>query len=547
MDGEREILPAPARPPDSLPAALTAATARLVSEPSDEAVGQVLVEEAARLVGAPDVRLALLNGEAAWWVLGHAIGPAAGRQGERQPLPAGILGYIIQSGQLLEVADLARHPLASAEHGGPACGSVIGVPLRLRGELLGAIMAARPTSTTAFGTDELSALQVLADVAAARLGAEPRGQNLRARAQDLAGLNPVWRPPPELAGDFVIVTTGRDQPFLDLDEAACRILGYPRDALLQCSMPDIIPLPPGGEKVDTLAGVRDQMVRGIPISFDTIARRRDGSLFPIRLMIQRVTDATPPIYRCIFSDLSHEKNAQLQAIQKEKQRLLQEIGSSLAHEMNSPLAVILGNLEMILEEFRDDDLQTMLRPVHNAAERISSAVHELQRFAKPILARGWASVDISELAGDAIEKTRGLWDATSGYKGPPIEVRLQASPVARVRGNPIELTAAIRELIANAVQALPNGGVITISTAQVDEGVLLSVSDSGVGMRDATLQRCLDPFFTTRRPLATGLGLSRVHHTVLQHQGQLRITSGEGTGTQVTIVLPFTLQEDADA
>src|SRR5581483_3322710 len=484
MGAERDVPPHPASPDSHLPTSLSTATSRLASEPDDDAVERILVEQAAAVVGAPDVRLARVNGEPGWWVLGQAVGPAAGRLGERQRISTGILGQILQSRESLQIADFARHPLASTEPDLPANGSVIGVPLRLRGEVLGAIMAARPGSAPALAASDLIALQILADVAAARLGAETRGQNLRARAQELARLNPAWRPPPELAGDFVIVTTGRVHPFLDLDEAACRILGYSREVLLKCAMPDIIPLPPGGEKVDTLAGVRDQMLQGIPISFDTIARRRDGSLFPIRLMIQRVTDATPPVYRCIFSDLSHEQNSQLQAIQKEKQRLLQEIGSSLAHEMNSPLAVILGNLEMVLEEYRNDDLQALLRPVRDAAQRISMGVHELQRFAAPTLARGWTSVDISALAADVIEKTRSLWDAAAGYAGPTIEVHLQASPVARVRGNPIDLAAAIRELIANAVQALPKGGAVVIHTVQVDEGVLLRVSDNGVGMRE---------------------------------------------------------------
>jgi PAS domain S-box-containing protein len=375
----------------------------------------------------------------------------------------------------------------------------------------------------------------------------PTTEWLRARAHELAVMNPLWRPAPAEAGDFVTVAPGRDQPFLDADEAACRVLGYPRAVLLQHSVRDLIPLPPGADRVDTLASVRDHLLRGIPITYETIVRRRDGSLLPVRMTMQRMLHVEGVVYRGIFLDLSREREAQVRAVQMEKQRLLQEIGASLAHELNSPLSVILGNLEMVLEEHQDPELADLLRPVQGAALRIAASVQGLHQFARPTASSGWTTVDLSQLAALATEATRPLWDTGPRARGRGIKLRLETPPVAPVRGNPVELQAAVQELVANAVQALPDGGSIVVQTGQDDREVFLRVSDTGVGMNDDVRQRCLDPFFTTRRPMGSGLGLNRVFHSVLQHRGHLQIESTEGRGTRVTIAVPRSPATDEGA
>jgi PAS domain S-box-containing protein len=525
--------------PKHLSATLSMATSRLVNEPDDAQVGRLLVEQAAQLLDASDVRLGLLDPDPEWWVLRQAVGPATEHIGERYSCNTGLLGRVMQMGASFHSDRFRAHPLAASEADAAVLGSLVAVLLRYKGELLGALSASRAPGAPPLTPGDGAALQVLADLGAARLGAIPSVRNLRARAQDLASLDPVWRPPPHQAGDFVIITASRDRPCLDVDDAACRILGYPRERLLQRAISDMIPLPPGSENVDTLAAVREQMIQGIAITYDTIVRRRDGAIIPVRMTIQRVMSIQDRvIFRVTFSDLSREMDAQLHTLEREKQRLLQEIGSAIAHEVNTPLAVVLGNLEMMLEEYTDPDAQMLLRPAHDGAVRISAAVQKLQRFAKLILPSTWAAVDLSRLAEEVVEKSRPIWDTAPRAEGRPIELAVQTVPVPVVRGNPKELLDAVSELLSNAVQAMPHGGAIVVSTSEQDGHALLTVSDTGVGMNDEIRQRCIEPFFTTRRPAATGLGLNRVYHTVMQHRGRLAIESAEGAGTSVTINLP---------
>lgn len=517
---------------------LSGATTRLVNALGDDTVARCLVEEAAALLGADDVRLGLLEADGTTWILQEAIGPAAAYRRSRYERDVGIIGQVISHDEPHQRTVEPAPLLATPDGTEVGIGHVVAVPLRLKGELVGALLAHRPLEAPAFDAAERAALQVLANLAAARVGAATSFKNLRARAQDLAVLDPAWRPRPEEAGDFVIITHGRDTPFLDVDEAACRILGYPRESLLQRSMRDIFPMRPGSEHVDTLAAVRDQLLRGLPVTYDSTVRRRDGGLLPIRMTIQRVPGFEPPVYRTTFADLSHEKDAQARTLEQEKQRLLQEVGSAIAHELNTPLAVILGNIEIAREEFPEAALQDLLRPVQEAAERISSTVKRLQQFAKLIVPSGWASVDLSQLVGQVVEQTRPIWEAGPQATGQTIALELHVVPVPLVRAHAIELQEAVRELISNAVLAQPEGGTITISTGADDRWVWVSVRDTGVGMTDEVRQRCIDPFFTTRRPAAMGLGLNRVYHTVLQHRGRLQIESRPGAGTCVTISLP---------
>lgn len=515
-------------------ARLLAAATRLAGEVDEARVPRLVVEEAARLVGARGVMLALLDYEPEWLVIREALGTAARAAGRRRASRAGVLGQVLQTGASLRCptdGQVRRTP-----PGTPALGALLVVPLRFKGEVLGALQATRPPAAGPFNAREEQALQLLADLAAARMGASDQAAALRARAQELAVLDPAWRPPLDQAGDFVLVVKNRRQ-VIDADEAACRILDYPRELLLQCTLADLVPLPPWADRVDNLGGIRAQMMRE-SVTFDTLVRRRDGTLLPVRLELRVFPQPDGFVSRGVLRDLSREKRAQAQAIQSEKMRLLEEIGAGLAHELNTPLAVVLGNLEMALAELADPDLRALLLPARGAAERIALTVRQVHRFAQPIVPSAWSALDLSRLAWEVVQETRPLWEAAPTAEGRTIRLELDAPPVSPIWGDAAELREALRELIANAVQALPHGGTIRVATTETASEVQVSVSDDGVGMSAEVRQFCMEPFYTTRRPHGTGLGLNRVYHTALRHRGHVQIDSAEGEGTRVTIGLP---------
>ena len=515
--------------------AVATVTAQIGSQPYTADIGALVVEKAAEILAADDARLVLLDTDPRWLVVHHAVGAAAPHIGARQPSTAGLLGQVVQRGEALLAAEVGESACGGDTPDLAGAGSILAVPIRIPGgTVLGAVAVARARGRTPFTDADQLAAQVLADLAAARLGAVHESAALRARAQDLAVLDPAWRPPVAQAGDFVTVT--RRGQIIDADEAACRILGYARQDLLKLRLVDLIPLPPGVDESQALIPLRERVFQGAPVNFDASLRRRDGRLIPVRVHLQALPLTEGPVVRGVVRDLSMDRQADAQAVRVEKMRLLSEIGSGVAHHLNSPLAIVLGNAEMLLEEAAESEQRLLLEPIRDAAHRIADAVREIHRFARPPLAGAWTSVDLSQLAGEAVEAAR---ESHRPEPDRPIRFAVETQPVPNVYGTPSELREAIGELLANAVQALPKGGTIGVRTAQVDDWVVVSVTDDGVGMSDEVRQRCTDPFFTTRRPTSNGLGLTRVYDTVIRHGGHTALESAEGQGTCVTISLPI--------
>lgn len=514
--------------------AVAAASVRIVSEPYTPDIGAIIVAQAAQTLTATDARFLLLDTDPRWLVLHHAVGVAAPRVGARQPSAEGVLGQVIQSGETFRAAAVPEHVWGGDATDPAPAGSVLAVPIRMSGGVvLGAVLVARAGGQPPFTAADQMALQVLGDLAVARLSAAHDNAALRARGQELAVLDPAWRPPPEQAGDFVMVT--RRGQVIDVDEAACRILGYSRQDMLQRSLVDLIPIPPGVDESQALIPLRERVFQGAPVTFDASLRRRDGGLLPVRVHLQSLALPGGPVVRGVVRDLSMDKHTDTESVRAEKMRLLSEIGSGLAHHLNSPLAVVLGNAEMLLEEVAQPEQRALLEPIRDAARRIAAAVQDIHHFARPALAGAWTIVDVNQLAVEVVEAARA---ARRQEPDPPIRMAVETRPVPRIYASPSELREALGELLANAIQALLQGGTIVVRTAQAADRVVVTVTDNGVGMSDEVRQRCTDPFFTTRRPMSNGLGLTRVYDSAIRHGGQVHVESMEGQGTRVTLSLP---------
>jgi PAS domain S-box-containing protein len=528
-----ESLPSPPAAPDAsaLALALTAVSARLAAEPDDAAVGALLVAEVLHLLRADGVHLALLDSDPAWAVVRHAAGAAAPAVGTRQLSDADLVGQAVQRGEAVWGGTAAGRAVDAPG------GNAVAVPLRFKGELLGALQVTRAAAAPPFAATDQMALQLLADLAAARIGAATQLAALRERVRELHVLDPAWRPAAEEAGHAVLIYDGAGR-IVDADEACCRLLDYPREELLQLALWDVSPFPP---QVDGLQFVRNQVEQGraAPMTFETTCRRRDGSLLPVRVRVRTLDTPRGPVVQGVAYDISAQKRTQVRALEAEKMRLLAEIGAGLAHEINSPLAVVLGNTEMLLDESADPDQRSLLSPTRDAALRIAAAVQSMQQFTRPATAVGWATIDLSALVWEVVELTRPIWQTEPQATGRTIDLRVETTSVPGIHANLLDLQTALRELIANAVQALPHGGTIVVSTERSADQVSVSVADDGVGMSPEVRRRCMDPFFTTRRPGGAGLGLTRVYDAALRHRGQVAINTEENWGTRVMIQLPI--------
>jgi len=233
-------------------------------------------------------------------------------------------------------------------------------------------------------------------------------------------------------------------------------------------------------------------------------------------------------------------SAQEQHIQMEKARAVGAMAGGIANEFNNLLAVILGKTQLMLAREPNGPMREGLGAVDEAAWRAADIVRRLQGFASTSVDDSTTSVDLTAVVEDAVVLTRPVWKDEAEARSVGIEMVADFDRVPPVDGQMGALREAVMNLILNAVDAMPRGGRLGLTTRCVDTGVELQVSDTGEGIPEDVRRRIFDPFFTTRAPQRTGLGLSVVHGVVDRHRGSVRVRSEEGGGTTVTLWLPAT-------
>lgn len=221
---------------------------------------------------------------------------------------------------------------------------------------------------------------------------------------------------------------------------------------------------------------------------------------------------------------------------------LRRHASSVAHDFNNLLAVITGYAEMMLRRLRPDD------PLRRNAEAIKRATEWGAALAQQFLAGSRqpapppTPVDLNQLVGNVARVLQPLL-------GESIELvtRLDGE-LGRVSANPHQIGQVIMNLVVNARDAMPQGGRLTVETANVGQVVMLAVSDTGCGMDNETRARLFEPYFTTKEPgRGTGVGLSTVYDVVTRCGGQISVMSDAGAGATFKIYLPRVPEPKAPA
>jgi signal transduction histidine kinase/CheY-like chemotaxis protein len=237
--------------------------------------------------------------------------------------------------------------------------------------------------------------------------------------------------------------------------------------------------------------------------------------------------------------LADLKAAQEQLVRGETLRALGEVASGAAHHLNNLLAVILARVQLVLAAPAaaatvDRSLQVVQRAAVDAAE----VVRRLQQFARAQPSEDRQLVDLRSVVAEVLEMTRVRWSDEAQSRGIKVDVTCQTEAVAPIVGNAPALREVVTNLVLNAVDALPGGGRIVVRTFQEGLHVRLTVADTGVGMAEDVRLRVLEPFFTTKGPRGTGLGLSVSYGIMKSHGGDLEIESSLGQGTTVGLRLP---------
>jgi two-component system cell cycle sensor histidine kinase/response regulator CckA len=317
---------------------------------------------------------------------------------------------------------------------------------------------------------------------------------------------------------------------LDVNELYCDMLGYTRSELLGHSL---------------LAWVAPQLQERVKHYIETdydepyesVMLKKDGSQFPIEVRARTVPYDGRLVRVAAIRDISERKMMEQEKIRLERVNAIGELVQGVAHNFNNLLVGMLGNAQLIQMRSKDEEVLGDANLIVESALRAKELVRRLQ-----VSIQGdreyTLAVDVNEVIQRALELTRPRWQDESHVNGVVVVVDLRLNFVSPVWGAWERLRDVMVNLILNAVEAMPNGGTLTIETKMVDKVVHVVFTDTGIGMNEEIRRRVFEPFFTTKSNVGSGLGLSLVQGTIKSWGGTVEIESAEGKGTRVMMQLP---------
>jgi PAS domain S-box-containing protein len=273
--------------------------------------------------------------------------------------------------------------------------------------------------------------------------------------------------------------------------------------------------------------------------------------------------ATTPIYSSagqlfawlfVGKDITEQRQLQNQFVEIERLKALGEMASGVAHDFNNVLAGILGKTQLMLATLEKgtlpdrESLRQNLKTIEKTTIQGSHTVKRIQDFTRVRTDQKFDHVNVNDIVNYAIDVIRPVWKDQCEAKSIRIEIQFHPGAIPPVNGISAELTEVMVNVLTNAIDAMPTGGILLIKTAlrQADDSdcVEIEVSDTGVGMSSEVKRRIFDPFFSTKGPKGMGLGMSVAYGIISRHQGSIRFETELGKGTTCCLSLPVAKQSE---
>ncbi len=367
----------------------------------------------------------------------------------------------------------------------------------------------------------------------------------------MAGVGNPYRELFERSTDAILIIEG--DRFVECNDATVRMLRYgTREELLRTHPSELSPPTqpdgrPSYEKANEMIAIAFE--RGSH-RFEWMHQRADGEVFPVEVLLTAVEEPGRRVLHVVWRDITDRKRLEEELRHAQKMEAVGKLAGGIAHDFNNLLVVILGHAELLSDYARADaHIAEHAHAIQEAGDRAAALVKQLLTFGRK-QQRLPEVLDLNEL----VDQLRTMLVRLIG-EDLVLETKLAGAPLP-VEADAGQLEQVIMNLVSNARDASPEGGVLRIATEAVDITAMggaagepippgrygrLTVTDSGRGMPPEVLEHAFDPFFTTKDPgRGTGLGLSTSHSIVEQSHGRITIQSAPGLGTTVRVDLPLT-------
>jgi PAS domain S-box-containing protein len=458
-------------------------------------------------------------------------------------LGKGLTEYVLRTGEPLlctpEVFDrLLRQ--GQVELIGASSLDWLGVPLKAGSNTFGVLVVQSYNGHVRFAEKEKEILQFVSQQLASAIEYKRNEEALRrseARYRSLVQ-----------SAVYGIYRSSLEGRFFDVNPALITMLGYD-------SAEEVVALDPRTDVFldpSEQARVMGEFQRGARLdNVEVRWKRKDGSAITVRLSGRVVNspEETAEVVEIIAEDITERRVLENQFRQAQKMEAVGRLAGGVAHDFNNLLMVISGYTEVLLEHTRKSNpMYPKIEAIHQATDRATTLTRQLLAFSRKQLLE-LKVVDLNIIVEDMERLLRPLI-------GENIELQTQLAPdLGRTRADAGQIEQVIMNLVVNSKDAMPNGGKITIQSAnarlnhddlrreysyiQPGDYVVLSVTDTGQGMDKETQLRIFEPFFTTKeKGKGTGLGLSTVYGIIKQSGGYVLVESELRHGTTFRIYLP---------
>jgi hypothetical protein len=334
-----------------------------------------------------------------------------------------------------------------------------------------------------------------------------------------------------------IVTVDEQGLISMINSAGETLFGYSAAELIGRSVRVLIPAPQQQE-YDTLVAdyACDDTARLVRLDQEFLAQRKDGTSFPINLAVTEFRLEDRRFFVGIVRDISRQRELQAQLQQSQKMEAFGQLAGGIAHDFNNLLSIIGGYSYVLSNTLSlDDQNRHMLGEIRRAGERAAALTRQLLAFTRQQVLEPKV-VDLNAIVTDVESLLRPLIGEDIEF----VSVLRQGIPCVKV--DPGQVEQVLMNLAVNARDAMSRGGKLTVETSEIERNggqfVVLSVSDTGIGMSPQVRARIFEPFFTTKGGKGTGLGLSVAQGIVKQSGGSIDVYSEVGIGTTFKILLP---------
>jgi len=330
------------------------------------------------------------------------------------------------------------------------------------------------------------------------------------------------------AGDGIVTIDDATDRVRGWNPAAERIFGLASGEAFGRDVADLLPAADYADAKRRIVGGRAEW------SFETtaVSARARGASLSVTL------SGSAGHLIAIVRDVTTQRQLEQQLHQSEKLTALGQLAGGIAHDFNNLLQAILGYTQLMKQSPANVEfVKRSLEVVEAAAHDGSETVRRIQQFARLRPDEQFVPVDLNRVVRDAVAITHPRWEEQRTHGRHPLALDLQLGDVPLISGRPAALTEVVTNLVLNAMDAMAQGGTLTI-TSRTGRGrtAVLSVRDTGVGMPEAIRRRIFEPFFSTKGESGSGLGLSMTYSIVKRHGGEIEVESVPGTGTTFTLV-----------